>query len=229
MLAPSKATPKGSFPTAKVPSVVPSLARRLVTLLLPAFVTQMLAPSKAAPLGPVPAVKVPRVIPSLARSLVTVLLKLFATQMLAPSKAMPSGCFPTGKVPSSVPSLARNFITLLELLPAFVTQMLAPSKAASKVKPPAGNCVGTWLALYQCRRAICPGFLAELTTCAEAGRGTIPRRPATTMGTIKYWAKSDFPKIIEICLHLTLYNLFIPPPPHSRDAVFSCIFCLFGP
>src|SRR5947209_7386985 len=51
MLLPSKATPKGMLPTAKVPRVAPSLARSSVTLLLPAFATQMLLPSNATPEG----------------------------------------------------------------------------------------------------------------------------------------------------------------------------------
>jgi hypothetical protein len=46
MLAPSKAIPMGPLPTAKVPRVVPSLARSLVTFpLKEAFATQMLVPS----------------------------------------------------------------------------------------------------------------------------------------------------------------------------------------
>ncbi len=57
MLAPSKATPIGPVPTAKVPSVVPSLARSLVTLLLLKFATQMLVPSKATPIGAAPTLK----------------------------------------------------------------------------------------------------------------------------------------------------------------------------
>src|SRR5437870_4039141 len=63
MLAPSKATPLGALPTAKVPSVDPLLAFSLVTLLLPKFATQMLAPSKAKPMGPLPTAKVPSVAP----------------------------------------------------------------------------------------------------------------------------------------------------------------------
>src|ERR1700730_14058424 len=47
-LAPSKATPNGWFPTGNVPKAVPSLARNLVTLLLPEFVTHILTPSKTA-------------------------------------------------------------------------------------------------------------------------------------------------------------------------------------
>ena len=81
----------------QVPTQTPSLARSLVTVLLPLFATQMLAPSKAMPMGLEPALNVPKTAPSLARSLVTVLLSLFVTQMLAPSKATPAGV-PTGKV-----------------------------------------------------------------------------------------------------------------------------------
>jgi hypothetical protein len=51
MFAPSNATPRGFAPTLKVPSVTPSLARSLVTLLLRLLVTQTLAPSNAAELG----------------------------------------------------------------------------------------------------------------------------------------------------------------------------------
>src|SRR5205814_10734520 len=58
MLAPSKATPWGLEPTAKVPSSAPSLARSLLTSLLTAFVAQMLVPSKASAMGWVPTAKV---------------------------------------------------------------------------------------------------------------------------------------------------------------------------
>src|SRR3989442_14935147 len=98
MLAPSKATPRGPRPTLKVPSTAPSVARSLVTLLLPLFTTQMLAPSKANSKGPLPAGKVPRVAP-LLESFVTLLLPEFATQILCPSKATPTGRLPTPKVP----------------------------------------------------------------------------------------------------------------------------------
>src|SRR5260370_1054057 len=98
MLAPSKATPMGWVPTAKVPSVAPLLASSLVTLLLLSFAAQMLAPSKATPKGKIPTAKVPSVVPSEARSLLTVLFESFATQMLPPSKATPVGSVPTGKL-----------------------------------------------------------------------------------------------------------------------------------
>src|SRR5260370_482406 len=52
MLAPSKAMSVGHAPTLKVPSVVPSLARSLLTLLLYQVVTHILAPSKATLLLP---------------------------------------------------------------------------------------------------------------------------------------------------------------------------------
>ena len=45
MLAPSKATPAGSFPTVKVLSVAPVLAFNWVTVLPLKSVTQMLTPS----------------------------------------------------------------------------------------------------------------------------------------------------------------------------------------
>src|SRR5258707_10880953 len=44
----------GLVPTAKVPRTAPSLARNLVTLLLPLLATQMLEPSKATAYGAVP-------------------------------------------------------------------------------------------------------------------------------------------------------------------------------
>src|SRR5215467_6301542 len=46
MWEPSKAMPQGRTPVGKVPRVAPSLARSLLTVLSPRFVTQMLAPSK---------------------------------------------------------------------------------------------------------------------------------------------------------------------------------------
>src|SRR5580704_15284720 len=51
MLTPSNITAVGFAPTLKVPSAAPSLARSLVTLLLPEFDTQILAPSKATAVG----------------------------------------------------------------------------------------------------------------------------------------------------------------------------------
>src|SRR5260370_1456339 len=54
MLVPSNAMPVGLVPTAKVPRTAPSLARNLVTLLLPLLATQMLEPSKATAYGAVP-------------------------------------------------------------------------------------------------------------------------------------------------------------------------------
>src|SRR5260370_893976 len=52
MLAPSKAMPQGPPPTPKVPRLVPSVAHRLLTLLVYQVVTQMFAPSKATLLLP---------------------------------------------------------------------------------------------------------------------------------------------------------------------------------
>src|SRR5271169_251352 len=57
MLAPSKAKLAGSVPTLKLPKTMPSLARSLVTVLLPKFATQMLAPSKHTPRGSLPTAK----------------------------------------------------------------------------------------------------------------------------------------------------------------------------
>jgi len=45
--APSKAIASGSLPTAKVPRLIPSLARSLMTLEPVEFATQRFAPSKA--------------------------------------------------------------------------------------------------------------------------------------------------------------------------------------
>src|SRR5260370_13876951 len=128
MLAPSKATPLGPEPTAKVPSTAPSLARSLLTVLPLLFVTQMLAPSKATPWGPAPTAKgLPGWgAPSLARSLLTLLL-LFATHMLAPSKAIAVGLAGTGKMPRNAPSPARRLLTLFLARFLFLTQIFAPS------------------------------------------------------------------------------------------------------
>src|SRR5690349_19079655 len=101
MSVPSNATPMGPFATGNVPNTMPSLARSLVTALLPPalFVTQILAPSNAkSNKDPDPAAKAPSTVPSLARSLVTELLEPFAIQMFAPSKATPLGLCPTAKL-----------------------------------------------------------------------------------------------------------------------------------
>src|SRR5215468_5186758 len=79
---------------------------------------------------------------------------------------MPAGRF-AAKVPKTAPSLARSFVTVCPWWS--VTQMLAPSKAT-----PVGDCTTgklvVRLAGYQCRIAICAGFLVELVTppCASA-------------------------------------------------------------
>jgi hypothetical protein len=64
-LAPSKAMPMGSMPTANEPRIAPSFARSLVTLFELEFVTHTLAPSKAIAYGAPPTVNVPRTTPSL--------------------------------------------------------------------------------------------------------------------------------------------------------------------
>src|SRR5215472_276071 len=73
---------------------------------------------------------------------------------------MPAGRF-AAKVPKTAPSLARSFVTVCPWWS--VTQMLAPSKAT-----PVGDCTTgklvVRLAGYQCRIAICAGFLVELVT-----------------------------------------------------------------
>src|SRR2546430_1382210 len=195
MLAPSKATPLGALPTAKVPSVDPSLAFSLVTLLLPKFATQMLAPSKATKTGPVPTAKVPSVV-RLHCSLVTLLLPKFATQMLAPSKATPMGRLPTAKVqvPAHAPSLARSLVTLPS--DRFDTQRLAPSKATPSGPFPTPN-DAVWFAPYQCRIAICSGFRVELTTPLAAMRPSAPDR-STKLANLP---RRDFGRI-EVCLSI---------------------------
>ena len=68
-LAPSNAAPLiGKVPTANVFERGPpcSLTRNLVSVLLPAFATQILTPSNPMPFGNVPTVNVPRTSPSLA-------------------------------------------------------------------------------------------------------------------------------------------------------------------
>src|SRR5204863_382553 len=117
-------------PTAKVPSTAPSLARSLVTMLPPVFVTQMLAPSKATPRGSGSTANVPSVVPSLARSLVTLLLSKFVTQMLAPSKATPYGLTPTAKLVGWLPSYQESRPTWSGL------------KYVPETTPLAANCVG---------------------------------------------------------------------------------------
>src|SRR6266702_2661824 len=189
MLAPSKATPSGRFPTRKVPRIITFLARIFVTVSLPPFVTQMLAPSKAMPLGLNPTGKVPRVVPSLARSLVTVLLPALVNQMLVPSKATPSGPS-VGKVPRVAPLLARSLVTVLLL--SFVTQILAPSKATPNGSLPTGNCVVRF-ALYQCKIATCRGFSVELAT--PRSEGTCARDSSDKAKTIKTASRMDFDTI----------------------------------
>src|SRR6267143_562906 len=196
MLAPSKATPLGALPTANVPSVDPSLAFSLVTLLLDRFDTQMLTPSKAKPSGELPTAKVPRFDPSLAFSLVTLLPPKFATQMLAPSKATPMGRLPTAKVqvPAHAPSLARSLVTLPS--DRFDTQRLAPSKATPSGPFPTPNDT-VWFAPYQCRIAICSGFRVELTTPLAAMRPSAPDR-STKLANLP---RRDFGRI-EVCLSI---------------------------
>src|SRR5258708_3699125 len=212
MLAPSKATPMGWVPTAKVPSVAPLLARSLVTLLLPSFATQMLAPSKATNPGHAPTAKVPSVEPSEARSLLTLLLAASVTQMLAPSKATPKGKNPTAKVPSVVPSEARSLLTVL--FESFTTQMLPPSKATPVGSVPTGK-LAVWLALYQCRMATWSGFLGDLTTpdkgapgCATSATSFWPCRrgrcrtvtsPHRTIAKTPSLTRFNFPSIAELC------------------------------
>ena len=58
MLEPSKATPNGLAPAAKLPKVTPSEARSFVTMPPMECVTQMLDPSKATPYGLLPTGKV---------------------------------------------------------------------------------------------------------------------------------------------------------------------------
>src|SRR5258706_324968 len=98
MLAPSNAAEKGETPTGKLPRVWPSLARSLVTLLLPWSAPHTLAPSKATPVGEFPAAKVPSTAPSLARSFVTVLASAFDTHILLPSKTTSPAPLPTANV-----------------------------------------------------------------------------------------------------------------------------------
>src|SRR5262252_1628676 len=74
MFTPLKARAYGEPLTAKVPRVVPSLARSLVTVPLLTLPTQILAPSNARLLGCAPTVKVPALVPS-RLYLVTVSLK----------------------------------------------------------------------------------------------------------------------------------------------------------
>src|SRR5262249_36776624 len=70
MTPPWTARAWGSRPTAKVPSVLPSLARSFVTLL--PFATQMLAPSNARPSGELSTAKLlPVVFASYQRSVAT--------------------------------------------------------------------------------------------------------------------------------------------------------------
>src|SRR5262249_25025483 len=124
MLEPSKASEIGVWPTLKVPRFAPSLARRRLTLLLPAFATHTFAPSKATACGIVPAEKEPRVAPSLARSLTTAVS--VGIQMFSPSNAIPWG-LGTLNVARLAPSLERSLVTVSSFL--FVTQTLSPSVA----------------------------------------------------------------------------------------------------
>ena len=113
MLAPSKATPRGSVPTAKVPSTAPSLARSLVTVLLLSFVTQMLAPSKATPSGVRSHRKSPKHRAVAGPQLGHVVAAVVRHPDVGPVKGHASGTVPTPKVPSTVPSLARSLVTVL--------------------------------------------------------------------------------------------------------------------
>src|SRR5439155_10754110 len=78
------------LPTGKLPRIVPSLARSLVTAFPSQFPAQMLAPSKAKAYGPGTA-NVARVVPSLGRSFVMVLPKVLAIHRFSPSKTTPVG------------------------------------------------------------------------------------------------------------------------------------------
>src|SRR5262249_7932844 len=57
ILPPSKATPPGPDPTAKVPRTAPSVARIFVTVLLLELAIHMEVPSKAIPCGAMPTEK----------------------------------------------------------------------------------------------------------------------------------------------------------------------------
>src|SRR6266581_3528538 len=116
MWAPSNATPSGQVPTANVPRLAPSLARSLVTLSLPKFVTHTLAPSQATPSGKVPTGNVPRLVPSQARTLLTLLSLLFATHMFPPSKANPNGNGPAAKLAVRFAAYQRKMAACRKLI-----------------------------------------------------------------------------------------------------------------
>src|SRR5215470_3321702 len=78
-------------------------------------------------------------------------------------------------VPKMAPSLARSLVTVCDVL--LVTQMLAPSKVTPRASCPTGKLV-VRLAGYQCKMAICLGFLVELVTWASAE----PHSQARTKG-----------------------------------------------
>src|SRR5438094_8568281 len=70
----------GPVPTLKVPRIVPSLDRSLVTLLDKKFVVQMFLPSKVTNTGSEPTSYIASMVPSLAPSFVTVLADWLAIQ-----------------------------------------------------------------------------------------------------------------------------------------------------
>src|SRR6516165_10711361 len=140
---------------------LPSLGRTLpkLLILLP-LVHQILVPSKRMETPPP---EVPgRWAPSLARTFSRP--NGVVIQMLAPSKAMDEGPEDrVAKVPSTAPSLGRILITLSFCLER-VTQTLLPSKITPELEPPPRLKLVVRLAGYQCRMAICWGFLVELAT-----------------------------------------------------------------